>query len=311
VSRYLVTGGAGFIGSHIVDRLVQRGESVVVLDNLSTGKLANLERARGSIELLEADVRDLDAVRQACGGAEWVLHHAALASVPQSIADPISANEVNASGTLNVLVAAREAGVRRVVYAASSSVYGDTPPMPIGEDSSPAPLSPYAVSKHVGELYCQVFWKLHGLETVVLRYFNVFGPRQDPGSEYAAVIPKFITALQRGESPVIFGDGEQTRDFVYVNNVVEANLLACQAPKAVGRVMNIAGGARTSLNELVTVMRRAIGVDIPAVHGEPRAGDIRHSSADIARAQELLGYEVTVPLEEGLALTAEWLAAAR
>ena len=306
MSRYLVTGGAGFIGSHIVDRLVERGDSVVALDNLSTGKLANLEQSRGSIELLEADVRDLDSVRRACGGVEYVLHHAALASVPQSIADPISANEVNASGTLNVLVAAREAGVRRVVYAASSSVYGDTPPMPIGEDRPPAPLSPYAVSKHVGELYCHIFWKLYGLETVVLRYFNVFGPRQDPGSEYAAVIPRFITALQRGESPVIFGDGEQTRDFVYVSNVVEANLLACQAPKAVGQVMNIAGGARTSLNELVTMMGRAIGADTQAVHGEARPGDIRHSSADIARAQELLGYEVTVPLEEGLALTAEW-----
>jgi len=311
VSRYLVTGGAGFIGSHIVDRLVGRGDSVVALDNLSTGKLANLEQSRGSIELLEADVRDPNAVRQACRGVEYVLHHAALASVPQSIADPISANEVNASGTLNVLVAARETGVRRVVYAASSSVYGDTPPMPIGEDRPPAPLSPYAVSKHVGELYCQIFWKLYGLETVVLRYFNVFGPRQDPGSEYAAVIPMFITALQGGESPVIFGDGEQTRDFVYVSNVVEANLLACQAPKAVGRVMNIAGGARTSLNELVTMMRQAIGADIPAAHGAPRPGDVRHSSADIALAQELLGYEVTVTLEEGLALTAEWLAAAR
>jgi UDP-glucose 4-epimerase len=306
VSRYLVTGGAGFIGSHIVDRLVERGDSVVVLDNLSTGKLANLEQSRGSIELLEADVRDLDAVRQACRGVDCVLHHAALASVPQSIADPISANEVNASGTLNVLVAAREAGVRRVVYSASSSVYGDTPAMPIGEDRPPAPLSPYAVSKHVGELYCQVFWKLHGLETVVLRYFNVFGTRQDPSSEYAAVIPKFITALQRGESPVIFGDGEQTRDFVYVGNVVEANLFALNAPKAAGQVLNIASGLRTSLNQLVAMMQRVIEADIPAVHGRRRPGDIRHSCADISRARELLGYQVSVSLEEGMALTAEW-----
>jgi nucleoside-diphosphate-sugar epimerase len=306
VSRYLVTGGAGFIGSHIVDALVGRGDSVVVLDNLSTGRLANLDASRAGTELIEADVRDLDAVRLACRGAECVLHHAALASVPQSIADPVSAHEVNASGTLNVLVAAREAGIRRIVYASSASVYGDTPDRPIGEDRPLAPLSPYAVSKHIGELYCRVFWQLHGLETVALRYFNVFGPRQDPGSEYAAVIPKFIAALRRGESPVIFGDGEQTRDFVYVGNVVAANLLALNAPKATGQVLNIAGGLRTSLNQLVAMMQRAVGADIPAVHGQPRPGEIRHSCADISRARELLGYQVSVPLPQGLARTAEW-----
>jgi len=310
VSRYLVTGGAGFIGSHIADSLVRRGDSVVVLDNLSTGKLANLEASRGGVEFLQADVRDLNAVSRACRGVECVLHHAALASVPQSIADPIAANEVNACGTLNVLVAARERGVRRVVYAASSSVYGDTPALPIAEEAPAVPLSPYAVSKHVGELYCQVYWKLHGLEAVVLRYFNVFGPRQDPASEYAAVIPKFIRALQRGESPVIFGDGEQTRDFVYVGNVVEANLLALKTPNAAGQVLNIASGRRTSLNQLVEMMQRAIGVEARPVHGDPRPGDIKHSCADISRARKLLGYQVGVPLEEGLVRTAGWFASA-
>jgi len=309
VARHLVTGGAGFIGSHIVDALVARGDSVVVLDDLSTGKLANLEQSRSRIELIEADLRDLGAVRAACRGVNCVFHHAAIASVPRSIEDPVASNGVNASGTLNLLVAAREAGVRRVVYAASSSAYGDATRMPVSEDTRAAPLSPYAVSKHVGELYCQVFWQLYRLETVVLRYFNVFGPRQDPASEYAAVIPKFITALQRGQSPVIFGDGEQTRDFVYVANVVAANLLAGDAPAAPGQVVNIAGGARASLNELVAAMQRVIGVATPPVYTSPRPGDIVHSFADISRAGDVLGYRVAVPLDQGLALTAEWFRA--
>ena len=328
VARYLVTGGAGFIGSHIVDGLVARGDAVAVLDNLSTGKLDNLAASQGQITFIEGDLRDAETVRRACDGVEYVLHHGALASVPWSVKDPITSNEVNASGTLNVLVAAREAGVRRVVYAASSAVYGETPPVATREDTPAGPLSPYAVSKHVGELYCQVFWRLYGLETVSLRYFNVFGPRQDPTSEYAAVIPKFITALQRGQAPVIFGDGEQTRDFVYVGNVVQANLLACEAPSqepgscatasrarpgpgsgfpAAGQVINIAGGRRISLNELVAVIQRAIGVEIAPVYKAPRPGDIRHSFADISRAREMLGYEVSVPLDEGLARTAAWL----
>ncbi|MFB3883003.1 MAG: SDR family oxidoreductase [Armatimonadota bacterium] len=306
MARYLVTGGAGFIGSHIVDALVARGDSVVVLDNLSTGKLANLEQSRERIDFVEADLRNPEALSAACRGVDCVFHHAAIASVPRSVEHPIASNEVNASGTLGLLVAARDAGVRRVVYAGSSSAYGDAASMPVTEQTPVAPLSPYAVSKHIGELYCQVFSRLYGLETVVLRYFNVFGPRQDPASEYAAVIPKFITALQRGQSPVIFGDGEQTRDFVYVGNVVEANLLASSGAAAPGRVLNIAGGARTSLNALVAAMQRVTEVSVAPTYAPPRPGDILHSFADISRARELLGYQVTVPLDEGLRLTAEW-----
>ena len=309
MARYLVTGGAGFVGSHIVERLVARGEDVAVLDNLSTGNIGNLAPVRDRIEFREADLRDLDAVRSACRGADYVLHQGALPSVARSVEDPISSNGVNASGTLNVLVAAREAGVRRVVYASSSSAYGDTPTLPKREDMPANPLSPYAVSKYTGELYCQVFARLYGIETVALRYFNVFGPRQDPTSQYAAVIPKFIIAMQRGEPPLVFGDGEQSRDFTYVANVVEANLLACQAPGAVGRVINIACGERVTLNELIGLMHRILGVHTPPTYGPPRAGDVKHSLADIGCARELLGYRVLVPLEEGLRRTAEWFSA--
>jgi UDP-N-acetylglucosamine 4-epimerase len=306
VARYLVTGGAGFIGSHIVEALVARGESVVVLDNLSTGKAENLAGFRDRITFIEGDLRDLDTVKGACGGVDYALHQGALASVPRSIANPIASNEVNSNGTLNLLVAAREAGVKRVVYAGSSSVYGDTPTLPKQEDMPANPLSPYAISKYAGEMYCQVFTRLHGMETVVLRYFNVFGPRQDPTSQYAAAIPLFITALRRGEAPHVFGDGEQSRDFTYVANVVEANLLACQAPEASGRVINTACGERTTINELIKVMQQLLGVDTQPIYDPPRPGDVKHSLADITRARELLGYEAVVPLEEGLRRTVEW-----
>ena len=308
MATYLVTGGAGFIGSHIAERLVERGDSVVVLDNLSTGKVENLAGCRDRITFIEGDLRDLDIVKSACRGVDYVLHQGALASVPRSIADPIASNEVNLNGTLNVLAAAREARVRRVVYAASSSVYGDTPTLPKQEDMPADPLSPYAVSKYAGELYCQAFVRLYGIETVVLRYFNVFGPRQDPTSQYAAVIPLFISALQRGEAPRVFGDGEQSRDFTYVANVVEANLLACQAPDASGRVINIACGERITINDLIRALQQLLKVDTDPVYDQPRPGDVKHSVADITRARELLGYETVVAFEEGLRRTAEWFA---
>ena len=308
MARYLVTGGAGFIGSHIVERLVRLGESVVVLDNLSTGTFANLAPWLESITFVQGDIRHLPTVREACIGADYVLHQAALPSVPRSVNDPIASNDANVGGTLNVLVAARDAGVRRVVYAGSSSAYGDTPTLPKREDMPARPLSPYAVSKYTGELYCQVFAKLYSLETVVLRYFNVFGPRQDPTSHYAAAIPKFIIALQQGTRPVIYGDGEQSRDFTYVANAIEANLLACRAEEAAGEVINIACGQRTSLNQLVHMLGRIAHSDLGAAHEKARAGDVKHSLADIAKAQRLLGYSPAVSLEEGLTHTSEYYA---
>jgi nucleoside-diphosphate-sugar epimerase len=308
VARYLVTGGAGFIGSHIVEALVARGESVVVLDDLSTGKRENLAGLQDRITFVEGDLRDLETVKEACGGVDYVLHQGALASVPRSIADPIASNEVNSNGTLNLLVAARDAGVKRVVYAGSSSVYGDTPKLPKQEDMPANPLSPYAISKYAGEMYCRVFARLYDLEAVVLRYFNVFGPRQDPTSQYAAVIPLFITALRRGEAPHVFGDGEQSRDFTYVANVVEANLLACEAPKAAGQVINVACGGRITINELIEVMQRLLEVSTQPIYDPPRPGDVKHSMADITRARELLGYKVVLSLEEGLQRTVEWFA---
>jgi len=308
MSRYLVTGGAGFIGSHIVRRLVERDDMVVVLDNLSTGTVENLGECRGQIEFIEGDVRDLDAVKRATSDIDYVLHQAALPSVPRSIEDPISTNDVNVNGTLNILLAARAGGVRRVIYAGSSSAYGDTPTLPKRESMPADPLSPYAISKYTGELYCRIFPTLYDTETVVLRYFNVFGPGQDPTSQYAAVVPRFITALQRGEPPTIFGDGEQSRDFTYVANVVEANLLACTASGAVGEVINVACGERTSLNNLVRILQQILRSEQSPRYAPPRSGDVRHSLADISRARELLGYEVDVSLADGLARTAEWFA---
>jgi nucleoside-diphosphate-sugar epimerase len=306
MSVYLVTGGAGFIGSNIVEELVRRGERVRILDNFSTGKMENVASFQEGIELMEGDLRHLDTVRQATEGVDYILHQGAIPSVPKSIDSPLDTDESNVRGTLNLLVAARDSGVKKVMYASSSSVYGDTPTLPKTEEMKPAPLSPYAVSKLAGEHYCQVFCQVYGLETVALRYFNVFGPRQDPTSQYAAVIPKFVTAMLRGEQPVIYGDGEQSRDFSYVTNVVQANLLAATAPGVGGQVFNIACGQRYNLLELVATINRILGTDITPVHTAPRAGDVRHSLADIVRAREMLGYQVEVEFEEGLRRLIAW-----
>ena len=303
---YLVTGGAGFIGSNIVEECVQRAERVRILDNFSTGKRENIAPFLGDIELIEGDLRHLDTVRQATEDVDYILHQGAVPSVQKSIDNPLDADESNVRGTLNLLVAARDAKVKRVVYASSSAVYGDTPTLPKTEEMKPAPLSPYAVSKLAGEHYCQVFYQVYGLETVALRYFNVFGPRQDPTSHYAAVVPKFVMAMLRGEQPVIYGDGEQSRDFSYVTNIVQANLLAATVPGVGGQVFNIACGQRYSLLELVATINRILGMAITPVHTVPRVGDVRHSLADIARAREMLGYRVEVRFEEGLRRAIEW-----
>ena len=303
---YLVTGGAGFIGSHIVEELVRRRERVRVLDNFSTGRRENLAPFLEHVELVEGDLRDLSTVRRVAEGVDYILHQAALPSVPRSIADPLASNDSNVTGTLHLLIAARDAGVKRVVYASSSSVYGDNPTLPKREDMSPAPKSPYAVSKLAGEYYCRVFAQVYGLETVCLRYFNVFGPRQDPASQYAAVIPKFITALLRDEPPTIYGDGHQSRDFTYVSNVVRANLLAATAPDVSGRVFNVACGERYTVLDLVAVLTEILGTHITPVHTAPRPGDVRHSLADITAAREALGYRVEVNFHEGLRRTVAW-----
>ncbi len=306
MAKHLVTGGAGFIGSHLAETLVNSGEDVVVLDNLSTGKPENMAAFRDRITFVEGSVTDLPTVRRCCTGVEVVYHQAALASVPRSVADPVASNAANVSGTLNVLWAAKEAGVRRVVYAASSSVYGDTEELPKHEGMVPRPLSPYAVSKHVGELYCAVFDRLYGLSTIGLRYFNVFGPRQDPQSQYAAVVPLFITRLLRGEAPLIHGDGEQSRDFTYIRNVVEANLAAARAAAPGGRSMNVACGDRLSVNELCRILAELTGSHVQPVHGPARPGDVKHSQADITLARNLLGFEPLVDMKTGLAETVAW-----
>lgn len=298
--RYLVTGGAGFIGSNIVDRLVSDGAEVRVLDNFATGKKSNIEHNLGKIELIEGSITDLETVKRAVDGVDYVLHQAALPSVPRSVKDPIASNEANIDGTLNVLVASRDAGVKRVVYAASSSAYGDTPTLPKREDMPPNPLSPYALTKLAGEYYCRIFYKIYGLETVALRYFNVFGPRQDPTSQYAAVIPKFVESIMDGKSPMIFGDGQQTRDFTFVKNNVEANLLACTAPGVGGEIFNIACGQRYSLIDLVKGINENLGTSVEPVFDETRAGDVKHSLADIEKAKKMLGFKPLVGFEEGL-----------
>lgn len=302
--KALVTGGGGFIGSHIVMRLLDGGHEVRVIDDFSTGRKENLAGAAGRIDLREGDLRDPDAVRGAVEGVDWVFHEAALPSVARSVEDPLSTNAVNVQGTLQLLLAARDAGVRRVVYAASSSAYGDTPTLPKIETMPPSPLSPYALQKYAGEQYCVMFSRLYGLETVALRYFNVFGPRQDPAGFYSAVIPRFIVQLARGEKPTVFGDGEQSRDFTYIDNVVNANLLAAERSEAVGEVINVACGERITLNRLLAELCDILGVDIPAEHAPPRAGDVRHSLADISKAHRLLGYEPGIALREGLERTA-------
>jgi nucleoside-diphosphate-sugar epimerase len=303
---YLVTGGAGFIGSHLCEALVGRGARVRVLDNLATGRRENLAHLAGRVELIEADLNDKAAARRATEGASVVFHQAAIPSVPRSVADPGLNHEANVNGTFNILMAAREAGVRRVVFAASSSAYGETEVLPKVESMLPSPLSPYAAAKLFGEYYCQVFARVYGLETVALRYFNVFGPRQDPSSPYSGVISKFVTDLLRGESPVIYGDGEQSRDFTYVENAVDANLRAAEVPEASGEVINVGIGERVTLNQLLAELQRIIGTDLAPRREGSRPGDVRHSLADITRARKLLGYEPLVPFADGLRRTVEW-----
>jgi len=303
---FLVTGGAGFIGSHIVQELLRRKHRVRVLDNFSTGTRKNLSGFLDKIDLLEGDIRDIAAVRKAVDGIDYVLHQAALASVERSIDDPLETNEVNVQGTLQLLEAARRASVRRFVLASSSSVYGLSQRLPKRETMKPNPLSPYAITKLAAEKYCQVFFDLYGLKTTCLRYFNVFGPRQDPNSHYAAVIPKFILAMMNHRSPTIFGDGEQSRDFTYVSNAVQANILACTARAAPGQVINIACGRRYTVNTLFANLRNLIDVPLSAGHTHSRPGDIRHSLADISKARGLMGYQPKIDFEEGLRKTVAW-----
>jgi UDP-glucose 4-epimerase len=305
MAQYVVTGGAGFIGSHLSEELVRRGERVRVVDSLITGKRSNLAHLDG-VEFLEGDLADLAVAGRAMAGADYVLHQAAIPSVPRSVQDPITSNRANIDATLNVLVAARDAGVKRVVYAGSSSAYGDTPTLPKREDMPTNPLSPYALQKLVGEQYLKLFTDLYGLETVTIRYFNVFGPRQDPSSPYSGVISLFATAVLDGRRPRIVGDGEQTRDFTYVANVVDGVLRACTAPKASGLVINVATGGRISINRLCHTMAEMAGVRVEPEHVAPRAGDVRDSQADITRARDILGYEPVVSFEEGLRRTLEW-----
>lgn len=303
---FLITGGAGFIGSSIARALLSRGDKVRILDNLSSGKRSNLADMAGQIEFIEASVLDSDALVAAMNGVDTVYHEAAIPSVPRSVAEPVPSHEANATGTLRVLEAARAANVRRVVYAGSSSAYGETPTLPKIETMPCSVLSPYAASKLTGEQYCQVWSKCYGLETVVLRYFNVFGPRQDPQSQYAAVVPKFVTAALRGEPPVIYGDGSQSRDFCFIDNVIEANLKAADAPDVSGQVFNVACGEATTLLEVVAAVGKQLGVNLVARHEAPRAGDIKHSLADIEKAKKLLGYTASVSFAEGLKRTIEW-----
>ena len=304
--RYLVTGGAGFIGSNTVDELVRRGHSVVVLDDFSSGKEENLAEVRNKITFIKGSITDIEVVRKAMHEAEYVLHLAAKTSVPRSVKDPIETNKINIDGTLNVLVAAKELKVKRVVFAASSSAYGETPTLPKVETMQPEPISPYGVTKYVGELYGQTFGRCYGLENVALRYFNIFGPRQDPSSPYSGVLAKFCSAFLEDTQPVVFGDGEQTRDFTYVENAVQANLLACEAPSVSGKVFNVGVGGRVSLNEVVRALGKITGKTLETKYEPPRDGDIRDSQADITQARELLGYEPQVSFEEGLSRTYEW-----
>jgi nucleoside-diphosphate-sugar epimerase len=305
MASYLVTGGAGFIGSHLTEELVRRGHSVRVVDNLVTGRRRNLGHLRG-VEFIEGDLAEPAIAERSAKGMDYVLHQAAIPSVPRSVKDPVASNRANIDASLNILVAARDARVKRLVYAGSSSAYGDTPTLPKREDMPTNPLSPYALQKLVAELYCQMFTRLYGFETVTIRYFNVFGPRQDPGSPYSGVISLFSTALLERRRPIIYGDGEQTRDFTYVENVVDGVLRACEAANAAGEVINVAMGGRISLNELLRTMNRVVGTDMEALYREPRAGDVRDSQADITKARTLLGYTPGVGLEEGLKKTLEW-----
>jgi nucleoside-diphosphate-sugar epimerase len=308
MSVYLITGIGGFIGSSLARALLARGEGVRGVDNFSTGKRENISEIATQIDFHEADILDLEAMRAASAGADYVLHQAALPSVPKSVIDPLASNRANVDGTVNVLVAARDAKVQRVIYAASSSAYGDTPSLPKHEGMKPDPISPYAVAKLASENYMGSFYRCYGLETVSLRYFNVFGPRQDPSSPYSGVLAKFITKMLGGEQPTIHGDGEQSRDFTYIDNVVEANLLACHAPAAnvAGQVFNVAIGRRVTLNETFQVLQRLTSYSGARSYGPERAGDVKHSLADISKAESALGYKPVVDFEEGLRRTVEW-----
>lgn len=307
MALYLVTGAAGFIGSNLVRALIARGEKVRGIDNFATGKRQNIADL-GSMEFFEGDINDAALMARACAGVDFVLHEAALPSVPRSVEDPVSCNQAGVDGTLNVLIAARDAKVRRVVYAGSSSAYGDTPTLPKREDMTPDPISPYAVAKLSGEMYLKSFWRVYGLETVTIRYFNVFGPHQDPTSFYSGVLAKFITRMLAGEQPTVFGDGEQSRDFTYIDNVVTGNLLACNAPadKVAGKVFNVATGERITLNDTFNILREMTGYNGVPAYEPPRKGDIKDSLADITLARRYLGYEVQVDFREGLRRTVDW-----
>ncbi len=308
MALYLITGIGGFIGSSLARELLRRGERVRGVDNFSTGRRENLSEIRDHIEFREADILDLDAMRVACAGADYVLHQAAIPSVPKSVMDPIGSNQANVDGTVNLLVAARDAKVKRVVYAASSSAYGDTPSLPKHEGMAPDPISPYAVAKLAGEHYLTSFYRCYGLETVSLRYFNIFGPRQDPSSPYSGVLAKFITQMLSGKQPTVFGDGEQSRDFTYIDNAVDANLLACKAPadQAAGKVFNVATGRRVTLNETFQALQSLTSYTGAPLYAAERGGDIKHSLADICLAEKFLGYKPKVSFEEGLRRTVAW-----
>jgi len=308
MATYLITGIAGFIGSSLARAVLAQGDKVRGIDNLSTGKIGNLTEILDRIDFRQADLLDSEATQAACAGADFVLHQAAIPSVPRSVLDPLESNRANVDATVHLLVAARDAKVRRVVYAASSSAYGDTPTLPKREDMVPNPMSPYAVAKLAGEYYMTSFWRCYGLETVSLRYFNIFGARQDPSSPYSGVLAKFITQMLRGEQPTIFGNGTQSRDFTYIDNAVEANLLACKAPasEAAGQVFNVATGTRVDLNQTFQTLKRLIGYQGNVQYGPERAGDVKHSLADLTRAQKCLGYQPRVAFGEGLRRTIEW-----
>ncbi len=304
--RYLVTGGAGFIGSNIVKRLIELGEDVRVIDNFSSGRRSNIEPLLDKLEFIEGDIRDFWTVVKAVKGVDYILHQAALPSVMRSVDNPLTSNEVNINGTLNLLEAAKLYGVKRLVYASSSSIYGDTDKLPKNEQMPPSPLSPYAITKLAGEYYSRIFYKLYGFNTVALRYFNVFGPNQNPYSQYSAVIPKMIISLLKGVKPVIYGDGTQSRDFTYIDNVVEANLAACSSDRAVGNIINIACGEEYDLNTLLRKLNRIIGTDIDPEYAPPKKGDVKRSLADISLAKELLGYKVKTNFDEGLRKTVDY-----
>jgi nucleoside-diphosphate-sugar epimerase len=308
MSKVLVTGGAGFIGSNLTEALLKRGHMVRVLDNFSTGKRENLifDKKFSSLEIIEGDICDPTTCQKAIEDIEYVFHQAALPSVQRSVEDPVTSNSVNVEGTLNLLLAARDTGAKRLIYASSSSIYGDTPTLPKKEEMPPNPLSPYALQKYIGEQYCRLFYQLYGLETVSLRYFNIFGPKQDPNSIYSAVIPRFIDALLLGSSPTVFGDGEQSRDFTYIDNVVQANLLAMSVEHTHGEVMNIACGERISLNQLLNILQDILGSNVSPVYQEPRKGDVRHSLADINKGKQFLHYTPKVEIENGLRKTVEY-----